>query len=77
LRLRQDCHAQRLGFSDQAVSVPSLCEFIETLMKGKKAFLEPQDRDQLLTDAGETIRLKASSLKLQNHEPISSENEND
>jgi hypothetical protein len=50
-------------------------ELIQPLMKRQKTFLKPQDRDQLLTYAGETICLEASSLKLQDHQSVSAQNQ--
>jgi hypothetical protein len=52
-----------------------LREFIQLLMKCPKGFLKPQDGDQLLTYAGETIGLELSSLKLVNHKPISAQDQ--
>src|ERR1700733_14346813 len=52
-----------------------LGEFIQPLMKGLQALLKPQDGDQLLADAGETIGLQLCSLKLINHQSVSAQDQ--
>jgi hypothetical protein len=46
-------------------------------MKRNDTFLKPQDRDQLLAYAGETVGLKAGSFKLHDHESVSTQNQGD
>jgi hypothetical protein len=53
------------------VRILGLREFVQSLMKRQKAFLKPQNRNQLLSYSGETISLEASSVKLPNQEAVS------
>src|SRR5262249_26996773 len=47
------------------------------LVKCQKTVLKPQHCDQLLTHTRQAIHLEASSLKLQDHQPVSAKDEDD